>query len=150
MSADWVVVDVSLALKWVEQEPYSSEAAALLENWQKQRPRLKAPALFAYEATNGLAKRVKGGQLSLDVAKQRLAALLENGPALEHNVALNLRALAIMHRFPLPSVYDAHYLALAELRQCECWTAAQRLWNTVKKNLHWVRWVGQTAPLAHQ
>ncbi len=47
MRADEVVVDASLALKWVEQEPYSDEASALLENWQKQRRRLTPPALFA-------------------------------------------------------------------------------------------------------
>jgi len=101
VSADEVVVDASLALKWVEREPYSDEASELLESWQKQRRRLTAPALFAYEATNALAKRVKRGQLTVEVAKERLASLLENGPALEHDVAVNLRALEIMHRFSL-------------------------------------------------
>jgi predicted nucleic acid-binding protein len=148
VSADEVVVDASLALKWVEREPYSDEASELLENWQKQSRRLTAPALFAYEATNALAKRVKRGQLTLEVAKERLASLLENGPTLEHDVTLNLRALEIMQRFSLPSAYDAHYLALAEFRQCECWTADERLWNTVRKELPWVRWVGQEAVAA--
>ena len=143
MSVDEVVVDASLALKWVEREPYSHEASELLENWQKQRRRLIAPALFAYEATNALAKRVKRGQLTVEIAKERLASLLENGPALEHDVTVNLRALEIMQRFSLPSAYDAHYLALAESRQCECWTADERLWNTVRGELPWVRWVGQ-------
>jgi predicted nucleic acid-binding protein len=145
VSADEVVVDASLALKWIEREPYSDEASELLKNWQKQRRRLTAPALFAYEATNALAKRVKRGQLSLEVAKERLAFLLENGPALENDIALNLRALEIMERFSLPSAYDAHYLALAESRQCECWTADERLWNTVKHVLRWAHWVGQRA-----
>jgi predicted nucleic acid-binding protein len=49
VSADEIVVDASLALKWVEREPYSDEASKLLENWQKQRRRLTAPVLFAYE-----------------------------------------------------------------------------------------------------
>ena len=75
---------------------------------------------------------MKRGQLSLEVAKERLAFLLENGPALENDVAVNLRALEIMQQFSLPSAYDAHYLALAESRHCECWTADERLWNTVK------------------
>ncbi len=83
MSADEVVVDASLALKWVEREPYSDEASELLENWHKQRRRLTAPALFAYEATNALAKRVKRRQLTVEDAKERLALLLEKGPALE-------------------------------------------------------------------
>jgi predicted nucleic acid-binding protein len=143
VSADEVVVDASLAVKWVEQEPYSIEAAALLENWQKQRRRLMAPALFAYEATNAIGKRVKRGQLTIETARERLASLLENGPALQHDVAVNLRALEIMERFALPSAYDAHYLALAESRRCECWTADERLWNTVRKKLPWVHWVGQ-------
>jgi predicted nucleic acid-binding protein len=145
VTTDEVVVDASLALKWIEREPYSEEASELLEKWQKQRRRLTAPALFAYEATNALAKRVKRGQLTLEAAKERLASLLENGPALESDVALNLRALEIMERFSLPSAYDAHYLALAESRQCECWTADERIWNTVKRELAWVRWVGQRA-----
>ena len=145
MSADEVVVDASLALKWIEQEPYSAEASALLENWRLRHCRLLAPALFAYEATNAIAKRVKRAQLTLEAAKQRLAALLENGPALEQDPGINLRALEIMERFALPSAYDAHYLALAETRQCECWTADERLWNTVKKELSWVHWIGRHA-----
>lgn len=116
-----------------------------MQSWHKERRRLTAPTLFAYEATNALAKRVKRGQLTVEIAKERLASLLENGPALEHDVALNLRALEIMQQFSLPSAYDAHYLALAEFRQCECWTADERLWNTVKSRLPWVRWIGQHA-----
>jgi len=143
MSADEVVVDASLALKWIEPEPYSTEALALLEDWRARDRKLLAPALFAYEATNGLAKRIRRGQLTVEIAKRRLAALLEDGPALEQGVAINLRALEIMERFTLPSAYDAHYLALAEAQQCECWTADERLWNTVRKELPWVRWIGE-------
>lgn len=121
-----MVVDASLALKWIEREPYSDEASELIENWQKQHRRLTALALFAYEATDALAKRVKRGQLSLEIAKSRLAFLLENGPALENDVTVNVRALEIMGRYSLPSAYDAHYLTLAESRQCECWTADER------------------------
>lgn len=148
MSADEVVVDASLALKWVEEEPYSAEASVLLKDWQHRRLRMLAPALFAYEATNAIAKRVKRRQLTLALAKQRLSALLENGPRLEHDTAVNIRALEMMDRFSLPSAYDAHYLALAESRGCECWTADERLWNTVKKDLPWVHWIGQHSAAA--
>ena len=64
MSADEVFVDASLALKWIEQEPYSDEASELLKSWQKMRRRLTAPALFAYKATNALAKRVNRGPVN--------------------------------------------------------------------------------------
>ena len=86
---------------------------------------------------------MKRGQLTLEVAKEQLASLLDNGTALEHEVALNLRALEIMQWLSPPSAYDAHYLALAESYQCECWTGDKRLRNTVRKELPWVRGVGQ-------
>ncbi len=123
--------------------PTAPEALALLQSWQGQRRRLLAPALFAYEATNPLAKRMKRRELTLEAAKKRLTALLDSGLALEQDATVNLRALEIMERFALPSAYDAHYLALAEARQCECWTADERLWNTVKRVLSWVHWIGE-------
>jgi predicted nucleic acid-binding protein len=46
-----IVVDASLALKWVLEEPYSADANNLLENWggQRNKHKLLAPALFLYE-----------------------------------------------------------------------------------------------------
>ena len=41
------------------------------------------------------------------------------------------------------TAHDAHYLALAESQRCECWTADERLRNTVKRELAWVRWIGE-------
>jgi len=61
-----------LALKWVVGEPYSSEARALLDDWRDDGRRLLAPALFLYEVTNALAKRIQRRQLTLEQAKQRL------------------------------------------------------------------------------
>ena len=46
-------------------------------------------------------------------------------------------------RFNRPAAYDAHYLALAEMMNCEFWTADRRLFNVVKDELPWVRWLGK-------
>ena len=54
MSAAEVVVDASLALKWVVEEPYSNEARSLLTERGNRRRKLLAPALFLYEVTNAL------------------------------------------------------------------------------------------------
>jgi predicted nucleic acid-binding protein len=72
MSPAEVVVDASLAVKWVVDEPYSSEARALLDRWGDDGRRLLAPALFLYEVTNVLAKRIQRRQLTLEQAKERL------------------------------------------------------------------------------
>jgi predicted nucleic acid-binding protein len=52
-------------------------------------------------------------------------------------------------RFHLPATYDVHYLALALAEQCECWTADRRLWNAVKRELNWVRGLGEYQPELH-
>ena len=138
-----IVVDASLALKWVLEEPYSTEAHELLENWGGQRNKLLAPALFLYEVANALTKRMQRHQLTLAQAKQRLGFFLESGPLLQQIGAVHPRALELADRFRLPTAYDAHYLALAEFQRCEFWTADERLWNSVKHELQWVHWVGE-------
>jgi hypothetical protein len=40
-------------------------------------------------------------------------------------------------------IVDARYLALAERESCEYWTADERLWNSVRAQLGWVRWLGE-------
>lgn len=145
MSAAEVVVDASLALKWVVEEPYSGEARSLLAAWGNHRRKLLAPALFLYEVANALAKRIQRREFTLEQAKERLRFFLESGPLLQQIFAVHPRALELMERFGLPTAYDAHYIALAESRRCECWTADERLWNTVKKELPWVRWIGERA-----
>ena len=57
--SDEIVVDASLALKWVLDEPYTVEANDLLENWREHRNKLLAPALFLYEIANALTKRIQ-------------------------------------------------------------------------------------------
>jgi predicted nucleic acid-binding protein len=143
MSAAEVVVDASLALKWVVEEPYSDEAHALLSRWRDNRRRVLAPALFLYEVTNALAKRMQRRQLTLEQSKERLRFFLESGPLLKQIGVIHPRALELMERFGLATAYDAHYLALAESERCECWTADERLWNSVKRELAWVRWIGE-------
>lgn len=137
-----LVVDTSLALKWVLDEPYTREARALLATWRAEEVRVLAPALLAYEAANAFHQRVRRGQLTSGVAEDILARLIRTGPELDFDATLVSRALQVAHRFGLSAAYDAQYLALAEREACECWTADERLWNAVKDRLPWVRWIG--------
>lgn len=56
---------------------------------------------------------------------------------------LHRRAWELAARFNRPAAYDAHYLALAEMMNCEFWTADRRLFNVVKDELSWVHWLGK-------
>ena len=42
----------------------------------------------------------------------------------------------------LLAAYDSHYLALAERKECELWTADMRLWHSTRGKLAWLRWLG--------
>ena len=45
-----------------------------------------------------------------------------------------------------PQAYDSHYLALAAILGLEFWTGDERLYNTVKHRLPWVKWLGDYQP----
>jgi predicted nucleic acid-binding protein len=62
------------------------------------------------------------------------------------DAAVGVRVMELAHRYDLPAVYDAHYLALAEREGCDYWTADKRLWNSVKGMVPWVRWLGDYHP----
>ncbi|MGO9268535.1 MAG: type II toxin-antitoxin system VapC family toxin [Candidatus Binataceae bacterium] len=141
--SDGVVVDASLAIKWVLEEPHSAEAGALLNGWAEAGNTLLAPALFLYEVANVLTKRIERKQLTLAQAKERLRFFLESGPLLRQIPDVHTRALELADHFRLPTSYDAHYLALAELQSCDFWTADERLFNSVKRELKWVHWLGE-------
>lgn len=49
------------------------------------------------------------------------------------------RAWELAKALGLPTVYDAHYLALAELRRCGFWTTDDRLYRKCRQKLPYVR-----------
>ena len=53
-----VVVDASLAVKWVLPEPLSEEALLLAERWSEQGMRIVAPPHIHVEVANAIRKRV--------------------------------------------------------------------------------------------
>lgn len=148
--SDVVVVDASLAIKWVRTEPDSPQAIALLNQWLGSVTAVIVPSLFPDEITNVLHKHIRKGEISLDDAKQGIRDLLSIGLVFDSQfdpigaIALCTRALELANQLGLPATYDAHYLALAERQGCELWTADERLWNSVKSQLAWVRWLGET------
>jgi predicted nucleic acid-binding protein len=135
-----VVVDTSLALKWIYDEKDSPVALSLLAEWTGNRIEIKVPSLLAYEITNSLYQQVRSGKSTFDTAKLNLIEILPKGLIFVFlpDFSLNIRALELTHQFGLPATYDAHYLALAERENCDLWTADTRMWRMVKDQLPWV------------
>jgi predicted nucleic acid-binding protein len=146
--SDMVVVDASLALKWVLAESDSTTAVILLDQWTDEGISVIAPALFTYEVTNTLYRQVVAGKLTYEEAKQGLTDLFSIGVLLTFSQyeEISTQAMEFAHQLKLPATYDAHYLALAFHENCEYWTADTRLWNIVKRKFSWVRWFSDYHP----
>jgi predicted nucleic acid-binding protein len=139
-----VAVDASLAAKVVFAEQYSVEATALFALWAGSEFQPVAPVLIIEELTNSVYKRLRRGDMSLGDALNALAALL--GLDIELQDVIPAHALSLAHEHRLSAAYDGFYLALAQDQGCELWTADERLYNTVRGDLPWVRWIGEFQP----
>jgi predicted nucleic acid-binding protein len=140
-----VVVDASLALKWVLEERHSVEAQRLLDTWVQTQVIVTAPSLLVVEAANVLYQRVRRGQLSVQAAGEALSALTATHLTLigGDEPDLSNRAIKLADAYRLPATYDAVYMGVAMRSECPLWTADDRLWNQVHHKAPWVRWVGE-------
>jgi predicted nucleic acid-binding protein len=118
-----IVIDASVALKWVLDEPGKEAADALLDE------ELIAPALWLVEAANALWKRVQRGEISADEAKERLAELY-NAPMTTTAIEDDLPAAAELANTLGHPVYDCLYLAAA-IRESTYVITADRRFHAV-------------------
>jgi predicted nucleic acid-binding protein len=116
-----VVVDASVATKWVVEEVHSDEAALLLAY-----DALHAPDHWQAEAVNVLWAKAFRGDLATADAEQRMTVLMR-APVIGTPIAgLMSRAFAISVARQV-TIYDSLYLALAEKLSIPVVTADVRL-----------------------
>jgi predicted nucleic acid-binding protein len=120
-----IVVDVSLALKWVLVEADSESALRVLTSGVD----VHAPDFLLVEAANVLWKKSRRGQLGGD-AHAVLATLREAPIALHVDLNLLDRALELGLQTGR-TVYDCLYLALAERLDTVVVTADERFVNAL-------------------
>jgi predicted nucleic acid-binding protein len=114
-----VVVDASVALKWVFDEPESEAAVALRDE------DLIAPVLWLVEAANALWRRIRIGDVTTREAVECFSELA-NAPVASLAMEPYLdRALELATEIGHP-VYDCVYLALALHHDTHVVTADQR------------------------
>ena len=120
-----LVVDASVAVKWVLKEPDSDAARRIPDEAE-----LLAPDLLWAELGSVLWRRQRLGELSPSDARGMLLTLR----------ALPVRTSGLFPLLPLAleialtighSIYDCVYLALAERQDCRVVTADRRLQNAV-------------------
>ncbi|MXW35736.1 MAG: type II toxin-antitoxin system VapC family toxin [Chloroflexi bacterium] len=143
--SDFVVIDASVAVKWLVRESDSYEALELVTSWAAGGVTLVAPYLMPAEVSNALHKRVVSEELSVAAASHQVELLLASGVQLIETPSLHVRALAIASEFNQRAAYDAHYLALAEELDCDFWTADARFYRAAAPVVDRIRLLGATA-----
>ena len=145
--AQEVCVDASLAVKVVVTEPDSDKADALFDEWAYEGKQLIVPAFFAVETDSILRQKVAlRKELTPEQAEAAFAKLQTLPIQQIAVVGQRQRAWEMATDYGFVTVYDATYLALAELRGCEFWTADERLFNRVKDTLTFVKWLRNYIP----
>ena len=91
----FVVVDASLAFKWLVSEEHSEPARAISRSWASAGIQAAAPYLMPVEVTNALHRRVERGELTVEDAVRLLGHLLASGIELRDEPALHVRALQL-------------------------------------------------------
>jgi predicted nucleic acid-binding protein len=136
-----VVVDASVAAKWVlVGEAQAEEAARLGVDIRQKRLLPVVPAFWDYEVASVLSKAVANRRLSEVDARAALAELL-----LMDRISVE---------FPSPAeafdtarrlgrgVIDCFYVVIAEARGCDFWTDDQKLVRSLSDRYPFVRWIG--------
>lgn len=142
-----ICVDASLAVKVVVAESDSDKADALFDQWANEGKQLIALLFFDVETDSILRQKAAVRKELTSEQAGAAFAKLRALPIQQVSVpAQRQRAWKIATEFGFTTVYDATYLALAELRGCEFWTADERLFNAVKDKLFFVKWLGLYVP----
>jgi predicted nucleic acid-binding protein len=122
-----IIVDASVAVKWVVSEPGSAAASELL------RQRLGAPTLWLSEACNALWAKVIRRQLTPIEARGQAADLADAPVA---PIALpGLLPLAMTMALELEHpIYDCFYLSAAAQKDTHVVTADRRFFDKVTRH----------------
>lgn len=121
-----VVVDASIAVKWVIAEEGSQDARVLLGSWIAAGVQPVAPSWFICEVANILHRKALSDDLSFADAMDAYDDLLFFVTILSENIADGKRAIHIARQTAQRQSYDAQYLALAERLGTEYWTDDRR------------------------
>ena len=140
-------IDASVAIAAsFADEPLQASALGLLAALGRAGASFIAPPLWEAETSSCIRLRV---QIKKTLAPEDEASAHALIDALPIEIVFDetrqlARELAV--RFAMVRCYDATYLALAQARGVELWTADKKLFNTVSAAMPFVKYVGDWAP----
>ena len=145
MKSNLVCVDASLALKWLLVSQKEAVSDSLLRDWNANNFEFVCPPLFHPEITTGIRKQVYFKQISSEAGEEAFQAYLTLPISEIGGTSVYRKAWELAKKINLPRTYDMQYLAVAELEDCELWTADERLFNACSGKNKRIRWIGELA-----
>jgi len=142
MNSNSVCVDASLAVAWLSWEEHTPIANALRREWYEHNVQMVGPALFQAEVTSALRQHVYFKRILPEEGEEAFSIYLDIPIRIIDKPEVYRKAWQLAQGFNLPVCYDMQYLAVAELEDCELWTADRSLANSLKGKAKRIRWVG--------
>lgn len=142
-----VVVDASLTVSRLLLERFTDQARAFFHhNLQAHRPIL-APPHFPSEVANAIYQRMRGRRepryhITEAEAEQALQTFLVLPIQPISPDGLYQQAFTLAKTQATTTIYDSLYVTLARILTAELWTADERLYNAVRPDASWVRFIG--------
>ncbi len=145
-----ICLDSSVLIKLLVFEEGSEDAEKLLEAAIDSHLEILLPAFAWVEVGSVLRQKVKKREITCDEAEEAWQ-IFRNLSLITYLESDELRELAweIASTLDLPTLYDAAYLAVAEIASknskgtCEFWTADRKLFQAAKGTKDYVRLLGQ-------
>ena len=123
-----LVVDASVAAKWyLNDEDGTEKATRLLTLYRAGRTNLAAPAFIRYEIANVLRSALLRGRIDEERARVQLSLFLEFDIHARSDADSLVVAAQQIALYVGASMYDATYIAYAELRGFDLVTDDRRL-----------------------
>ena len=136
-------IDASLVVAWLVPSQRSALVADAWLAYSRGEDEFVGPPLLYVETVSVIRRLAFRGILSEEEATGLVMEFLDLNISTPTPPGLYLRSYELATRYGQPKVYDACYLALAELLTCNLLTLDQRLYNAVAGDFPWVTLVGQ-------
>ena len=136
-----LVIDAGVPVNYaVSINPYHAQARQFFADAAREGWQLISPSFWEAEADTAIMRMESYGALN-NAAAQKLLDATPIMVVYEPSARSVARRLAA--RIHQRKVYDSSYLALAQVRGCDIWTADQRLFNAAQTaGLDFVKFIG--------
>ena len=143
MNSNSVCVDASVALLWLLADQHSIYADTLRSQWEMRGVKMVGPPMFHAEVSSSIRKQVYFKRLLPEEGDKLFSVYLDIPIRIVDTAEMYQKTWELAKKFNLSVCYDAQYLAVAELEDCELWTADRKLAGSLKKKANRVRWIGE-------